>query len=331
MYILRHLSNNKKWFLYLKHIHIESFQHNILRAMLIAALLTISIRPAKAQLCGENIMGDIGLQAGTQLPPSLVVFVPNYIYKASSLRNGDGDAIAKNLDLGMYLTGIGANVVFKKKILKAHWGMSFLIPFSGNRIESTVSTNSTKVGLTDMYFQPIQAGWNIKRADFLFGYSIYFPTGKFELGGDNNRGMGMYTNEFSFGTTVYFDTARTWHTSALVAYDIHTKKKDTDVKTGNIMSIKGGVGKTLYKKFEKNPMPMIFNVGMVYGMQFKTTQDQVLSLDLKKHQVFAMGLEGNIYIPFSNTSIGFRWEDEFGVRNHFRGSNFFITISQFLK
>jgi len=66
-----------------------------------------------------------------------------------------------------------------------------------------------------MYVQPVQLGWKTKWADFSFGYALYLPTGKYELGADNNSGLGILSNEFSAGSTVYFDPKKEWNFTAL--------------------------------------------------------------------------------------------------------------------
>ncbi len=281
--------------------------------------------PAKAQLKGENGLGDVGLQAGTISDPSLEISIPLYLYNTSRLIGGNGELIAKNFNYNMFYTGIGGSLVTKKKILNANWGASILIPFTRNRIDAnSINLNSSSsLRFTDIYIQPVQLGWHLKQVDFLAGYALYLPTGKYTPGGSDNTGMGMWTNEFSAGTTIFLDDKKLWNLSTLAMYDIQSRKKDTNIRPGNILSLKGGAGKTFYE---------IFNAGLVYGMQFKITKDELpASLDLKKDHVYALGLEASVYIPFSSTSIGFRWENEFGAQNRFQGNNFFINIAQVIK
>ena len=60
---------------------------------------------------------------------------------------------------------------------------------------------------------------------------------------NNNTGLGMWGNEFSLGTTLYFDQGKKWHAAGLGAYEIHTSKYDLDFKTGNVFTLEGGVGR----------------------------------------------------------------------------------------
>ncbi|HEU0125345.1 MAG TPA: transporter, partial [Flavobacterium sp.] len=136
-----------------------------------------------AQLKGGHILGAMGLQSGTQAPENtLSVYVPVYIYTANCLRNRDGDSIG-NPDLTMFITGAGASYVSDFKILGANYGASILLAGASNAIQGSYIDSKSSFAFTDMYLQPLQLGWHNKRADFVFSYQMYIPTGKYELGG----------------------------------------------------------------------------------------------------------------------------------------------------
>lgn len=216
-----------------------------LRLFLMTMFAMISLY-SNAQLKGGHILGAMGLQSGTQAPENtLSVYVPAYIYTANCLRNGDGDNMG-NPDLTMFITGVGANYVSDFKILGANYGATILLAGASNTIQGSYVDSKSNFAFTDMYVQPIQLGWHNKKADFVFSYQMYIPTGKYELGGSDNSGLGMFMNEFSAGTTLFFNEKKNFHFSALAAYEINGKKKDTDIKTGDIFSIEGGLGKTFY-------------------------------------------------------------------------------------
>ena len=76
------------------------------------------------------------------------------------------------------------------------------------------------------------------------GFQLYIPTGKDERGGSDNIGKGMWTYEPFLGTTVYFDEKRTVSLATTAFWEFHGKKKDTDVKVGQILTLEGGLGKS---------------------------------------------------------------------------------------
>ena len=230
-----------------------------------------------AQLKGGHILGAMGLQSGTQTPENtLSVYIPGYFYSASSLRNADGDKSIANPDLTMSITGVGASYVSDFKILGANYGATVLLAFAANTIQGNSTDVHNSLAFTDSYVQPLQLGWHNKRADFVFSYQMYLPTGKFTAGASDNSGLGMFMNEISAGTTLFFNDKKTFHFSALASYEINGKKKDTDIKTGDILSIEGGLGKTFYVMDGTNPMPKsIINAGLIYYLQYKMTSDKI--------------------------------------------------------
>ena len=308
-----------------------------LRYITLSVLLCLWLSlPAFAQLKGDHMLGDIGLQAGTQSPPGFALIVPVYLYNASKLKDSKGDVVTDNLALNMFVTGIGGSWVTNLKILGANYGGSVLFPFASNRLESTITTTKSPFAFTDIYFQPVQLGWHTKHADFLAGYALYFPSGKYEKGGDDNSGLGQLVNEFSAGSTLFFDKTKSIHFSALLSYALNSEKKNTDIKTGDNLTIEGGLGKTWYKKAAAGPIPKIINLGAVYYMQFKTSDDKIpvgsgYLLDPAKDRIFAAGAEGSYFAPSIRTLFDLKWLAEMGARNRIQGNTFMLTIAYSLK
>ncbi|MXV53212.1 hypothetical protein GS399_19780 [Pedobacter sp. HMF7647] len=295
---------------------------------------------AKAQLKGTHLLGDMGLQSGSQPPPSFTPAVALYNYHTSKFVTANKDEI-KAPDINMFLLGLGGSWVTNAKILGGNYGGSILIGFASSKIEGNLIATKSSLAFTDLYVQPLQLGWKTKQADFTFGYALYLPTGKYELGGDDNAGLGILTNEFSAGTTVYFDPKKEWNISTLLSYGINSKKKNTqdnEITVGNPLTIEGGLGKTWYKPVKRTPLPMIINAGAVYYMQFKTTADEMRipvisnsTFDLaNKDHIYALGAEANVFIPKIKSSIGLRWVGELGAENRTQGNSFFITIAPFI-
>jgi len=298
-----------------------------------AAMMLLISFYSNAQLKGGHILGSMGLQSGTQAPEkTLSVYIPGYIYAASSLRDADGDKVG-DPNLTMFITGVGANYVSDFKILGANYGATILLAGASNTIQGSYVDSKSDFAFTDMYIQPVQLGWHNKRADFVFSYQMYLPTGKFEVGGSNNSGLGMFMNEFSAGTTLFFNDKKTFHFSALASYEINGKKKDTDIKTGDILSIEGGLGKTFYcMNAEKTAPKGIFNAGLIYYLQYKVSDDKIpvgnaFVLEPDKDRVGGLGVEVNYLHLSSMTSAGFRWIGEINAVNRFQGNTFFITLA----
>lgn len=301
--------------------------------MLALALLLICLS-GNAQLKGGHILGAMGLQSGTQTPANtLSVYIPGYFYTASSLRDANGDKALANPDLTMTITGVGASYVSEFKILGANYGATVLLPFAANTIQGNSVDATNSLAYTDTYIQPLQLGWHNKRADFVFSYQMYLPTGRYTAGASDNTGLGMFMNEFSAGTTLFFNDKKTLHFSALASYEINGKKKDTDIKTGDILSIEGGLGKTFYMLNSAKTAPTgILNAGLIYYLQYKMTSDKIPVpiigiVEGDKDHIGGIGAEINYYHIGCSTSAGFRWIGEVDAVNRFQGNTFFLTLA----
>ncbi|MDO6760406.1 transporter [Tamlana sp. 2_MG-2023] len=288
-----------------------------------------------AQLKGDHLLGSMGLKSGTQVPENtLSIYIPAYLYNASSLKDEHGNSIAPNPDFTMFLTGLGGSWVSEHKIFGANWGASILVPFATNYIEGNFTNTESPFALSDIYIQPIQLGWHTSRMDYVFSYQMFIPTGKYELGASDNSGLGMFINELSGGATAYFDSKKTFHFSTLFSYEMHGKKKDTDIKTGDILTIEGGLGKTFYLLDESQKIPKsLINAGVVYYMQYKVTKDEIPN-ELTgnyiygiKDKIMGLGVEANYFHISSNMSIGLRWFNELSAESRFKGNTFFITLA----
>jgi hypothetical protein len=284
-----------------------------------------------AQLKGDHLLGDFGLGAATQPPPTIIAALPFYGYNASRLRNSSGDVITDDLNVNAFLVGAGGSVVTDFKILNANYGATVLLAFMSNRLEGNEVQTSIPLGFSDMYIQPLQLGWHAKRADYMIGYGIYMPTGTYEVGGDSNTGLGMWGHEFSAGTTLFFDPKKTLSFSAMAFYETHSRKKDSEIKVSDILSIEGGLGKTFYKHLTGSSIPIVISAGAVYYLQYKVSDDRVSIGDATfsgdKDQIYAWGLEANVFHPTLRTSLSIRWFDEFGAQNRFEGNTFLLNLA----
>ena len=83
---------------------------------------------------------------------------------------------------------------------------------------------------------------------------------------------------------------KSWNFATTAFYETHTKKKDTDIKVGDILTLEGGLGKSF--------MEGAINVGIAYYAQWKITGDDpgqdlqpVFDEFFGKHRGFGVGPE----------------------------------------
>jgi len=279
------------------------------------------------------------LQSGTQAPPSLNLVLPLYVYTAKDVRGTNGEPLGIDTRVHVAFLGAGAAWVTNAKVLGANLGGSVVpLSFIKSRIEGPSLDVPGTLKFTDITVQPLQLGWHSKRADYVAGYSLFLPTGKWELGGNENAGLGMWSHDFQAGGTAYLDKEHEWSLSGLGTYELHSHKKDSDVKVGDILTVEGGLGRTFLKMDPsgKTPVPTrITSFGLVYYGQFKLTSDElgVVSpiAENRKDRVFGAGIEGDLILPQSGWLFGLRVEPEFGARNRTQGWTFLLSVANELK
>jgi len=310
----------------------------ILGALCALALLTAA--PAAAQLNGSHLLGDFGVMSGTQPNPGLYTGLLYYRYSTDTLkdRNGDtarplpGDPTSIALDAYAPLLWY----VSPAKILGANVGAFATFPFVNASIDVPAfgfgTTTSTKY--TDMMVRPVDLGWHPKRADIAAGFQFYAPTGTYEFGGSDNNGKGMWTYEPFVGTTVYLDEKKSLSLATTAYWEMHGKKKDTDIKVGQILTLQGGFGKSFLDG------GLVF--GAAYYAQWKLTADKLgvfglpggssigPGLDNMKHRVFAVGPDVTLPVAsksklYSLVNLRYLWET--GARSKTQGSSLVVTAT----
>jgi hypothetical protein len=290
---------------------------------------------AHAQFLGHNLAGDYGLTSGSQPPPGSYLSAVYLRYDGEKLRDRNGNNIGSDperrgeLDVNGY--AVGWWQVTDYKLFGGNYSFLIFPAFTDNKLEIPILGQEQKVstGLTDLYFQPINLGWNTDRADFVAGVGIFAPTGRYDADADDNLGLGMWSFEFFAGTTLYLDQAKTWNLATTAFYEIHTEKEGTDIRVGDILTLEGGIGKSF--------MDGAINVGVAYYAQWKITDDDlggfVPPSELNfvgKNRGFGVGPEINLPLATGKTLFGFlnlRYFWESGNRSTVEGQTFVATLT----
>jgi hypothetical protein len=275
-----------------------------LAALLMVTLTLMAPTPALAQLGGENLRGDYGMKSGSQGPPGTYVGDVFYFYRTDTVKDLSGNSVRGATSLNIFADVILGSQVTKKKILGGNYAFMAALPILNTELAlPSLNVGTQTWGLADMYIQPIALGWHLKKADAVAGYAFVAPTGRFTAGANDNTGMGMWSNEFSGGTTVYLDPTKKWHAAGTGYYEIHTSKQNLDSKTGNIFTLEGGVGRAFLGGYA--------NGGMAYAGQWKVTQDTGKDVSLlvqgKKGSMFALGPEMNMPVSKKGIFLGFKY------------------------
>jgi len=207
--------------------------------------LALGLAPGNATAQQLLIKGEFGLKAGTQAPPGLYVGMFGAINWNDQLKGPDGRSVpSQDGSLNQYLFGPLVSWVTDLKVLGGNYGALVAVPFANTTVDfPRFSTESSSgFGLSQLWVVPVSIGWHFQQADMIFQYAFYPPTGRYSPGAPNNTGLGMWCNELSLLSTVYFDKAKDWHLAASVFYDINGKKKDIDWTQGDPFTLMWGLG-----------------------------------------------------------------------------------------
>lgn len=296
-------------------------------AIISALALAIGSTVASAQFNGSNLKGDNGLQAGSQPAPGTYVGMLFLHYNGDSLRNRNGDPIGPgggDLSVSGFVPLV--TWVSSKTFFGAHYGIMAAPSWVENALVAPViqSASETGVGFGDSYVQPINLGWHFPRADVVTGFGMFMPTGRYLYGATENRGLGQWSYEVTGGTTVFFDREKAWHAATLAAYEMHSEKKDSEVRVGDQLTLEGGVGRAFLKG--------ALNVGGAYYAQWKVTDDTfrlTVPDDLiAKNRVFGFGPEVTVPVAAKGKLIALvttRYLFEAGARTTTKGSTLVVT------
>jgi hypothetical protein len=312
------------------------------RLILLVAALALTLLPAlpaQAQLNGSHSLGDFGVQSGSQPLPGFYSALFYYRFDTDTIKDADGNTVRLSPATpgSLALTAVApiAWYVSKAKVLGGNYGVMVVLPFANASLEAPAFQldQTIDTGITDTLVRPLDLGWHTKRADVAAGFQLYVPTGRYEPGGSDNLGKGMWTYEPFIGTTVYLDEQRSVSLATTAYWEFHGKKEDSDVKVGQILSLQGGLGKSY--------LGGGLIVGAAYYAQWKVTEDQLrefvlpggdeIGLDFpNKHKVFGFGPDVTLPIAtksklYALVNIRYLWET--GARVKTQGQTLVVTAT----
>ncbi len=302
-------------------------------------LTLLSAVPAQAQLNGSHSLGDFGVLSGSQPAPGFYAALFYYRYDTDTIKDADGNTVRLSPDapgsIGLNALAPIAWYVSKTKFLGANYGAMVVLPFANASLEAPAFQleDTIDTGLADMVVRPIDLGWHSPRADVAAGFQIYIPTGRYERGGSDNLGKGMWTYEPFLGATVYFDEKKTVSLATTAYWEFHGTKEDSDVKVGQILTLQGGLGKSF--------LGGGLVIGAAYYAQWKLTEDRLRNfvlpgggeIDLEfanKHKVFGFGPDVTLPIAtksklFALVNIRYLWET--GAKVKTQGQSLVVTAT----
>jgi len=150
----------------------------------VACLLFAYGLTSYAQQKGQWQPGQFGLNAGAIPSPGITYANMPLNYSADQLKNSSGNAVAGIT--GTYSIWAEENIIYyvpKQKVLGGYF-MPYIAPTyaTGSLVAEIPGTNLSAgaggSGFADLFVEPLNLGWHLKRADVNVGYAFTAPTGR---------------------------------------------------------------------------------------------------------------------------------------------------------
>jgi hypothetical protein len=288
-------------------------------AALFIVLLTFPRGGRAQEQLGHKLLGTLGLKAGSEPKPGVYLVDSFGFYHAGELADRNGNPIPSGLQIDGAGGTLGAIATFRIPHTPISLSAAGALPLV--RISLRTSSPQARIdrsGLGDLYLEPVKLGWRGDRVELVTNYSFYAPTGRFTVKGSGGIGYGQWTHEFSLGGTVYFDSHRTWHLSALASYDINLRKRSIDITRGATLQVQGGVGKTL--------LPF-FDIGIATYALWQMTDDSGSALQLRgaRDQAYGLGPEIDLLVKPILGRLSVRYVHDLSAVSRPFGQLFFVT------
>src|SRR5271169_4746392 len=222
------------------------------RRVLVLALIIVGFAsPLLGQQKGQWVPGQYGLNAGAIPDPGLTYANLALSYSAGQLNNSSGNGIS-GIN-GNYSFWVDENIFYyvpKHKFLGGYFMPYVALNYANGELVANItgtnlSTGGGGSGFADMYVQPLNLGWHLRRADVNVGYAFTAPTGRFTAGASDNVGSGYWGNNITSGTTFYITKNKGTSANFATDWEIHGQKSGTNETPGQAFTQEWGVRQVL--------------------------------------------------------------------------------------
>ena len=290
--------------------------------LLVSLLVAVCAIPGLlfAAESGHYVNGVEGLKAASLPPPGIYWRMYNAYYLADTIKDGSGEKLDIGFDVKVFANVNRLIYVSKYELLGGNFFADALIPliYTDLKIDA-MSLKDDKFGIGDPFVEPVGISWHGKQYDAAVGLGGYIPVGEYKDTEPASPGKDMWTAMLTAGGTVYFNEVKTWHLSMLNRYEMHSYKKELDVRPGDDFHFEWGLGTTFNQ---------VLDVGVAGYCQWQLTDDKgddVLPEANDRDRVFAVGPEVSYFIPKHLFFISLRGEWEFEAQD--RSEGFITTLT----
>jgi hypothetical protein len=315
----------------------------ILEAAVLAYVFLAGASPALAQQKGQWVPGQFGLNAGAIPDPGITYANLALNYSAGQLNNSDGTRIP-GIN-GTYSFWVDENIFYyvpKHRFLGAYFMPYVALNYANGEVVANITgtnlnTGGGGSGFADMFVQPLNLGWHLKRADVVVGYAFTAPTGRFTQGASDNVGSGYWGNNITTGTTVYITKNKATTANLTTDWEIHGQKSATNITPGQAFTIEWGLGQVLPLKKD---FSQLLQLGLVGYDQWQVSPNSgtttvggtpIPQSSIPFYSVHAIGLQANYILPAKSLSAFFKYYDEYHALARPQGRTFVFGFSWTLR
>ena len=273
-----------------------------MRAIVIVLVLWASVAEAQVQDLGHKFPSGLGLDAGTQVDQGLYLGDRLLWFAADEVHDRYGKVLPiQGLDLDAVANVLGVAGTLKVGGLYLSAAVAVPLVKVSLRVDEP-RASVDRLGLGDVFVQPIKVGGRFSRFDVVGGYSFYAPTSQ---GQHTGVGRPQWSHQFAGGGTVFFDDRRAWRLSVLASYLHSGKKRGIDITRGDSFQIQGGIG---------GRVRGMFDLGLAGYALWQVTDDHGVDLPMvlrgARDRGFGLGPEVDLAVPSlrSRALIRFVWD-----------------------
>jgi hypothetical protein len=306
-------------------------------ALLLAVTLLVPARNAAAVI-GHYTPGIANLRDFFQPPPGVYYTQYNYVYLADTFRDRNGNVVDTAtirgrtipIDTNINLYAISPMFVWAPdwKILGARYAAYVALSVANPSLQAAIDDvegdrrfefESGSWGLGDTFVQPIWLQWTFPRVDLTAGYGFYAPTGRFELGANDNVGLGFWTQQVQSAVAFHFDEAKTLSLVGVQTWQIPSRFQDQDLTPGARFDLNWGISKIWLGG-------MLETAALAYDT-WQITNDHGSDVPAQfggvKDQVHAAGVQ----LGMPKYGLQVKYLREFGAVQRFQGSVVTLTFA----
>lgn len=210
------------------------------------------------------------------------------------------------------------------EILGMRYGALAGIPFStGNLRPAADDTGSGGLALGDMLLTPVSLYGRSERFDYQVQLTWWTSTGRFEPGGEGNRGTGFESIVYSLGGVYYPGGDRNaWSLSAIARIEQNMEQQGTGITPGNDIVVDWGVGHVVTMGGRRVDL----GVSGFGAWQVSAQRGPPGSVDPGRYRYYGIGPEASMSLV-EGLTLRVRAHWEFGARNVVHGNNLWVIFA----